>query len=122
LKSEEFIANCFSYQLKGQYEEAIKAASEATKLNPNEPQGYNCICTAYAGVKNYSEAIKASTKYIEIMDDRHELSINAVVRHVDFLVKGGMAIEKAIEFLQQYRGKVSPTKIDRYIEFYRKAQ
>jgi len=113
----ELIEKCDLYSRQSRYDELIQVAKKAIVLAPNEPQGYNCLSHGYAGQRNYSEAIKASSKYIEIMKSSHLLTPNAVMVHADFLLKGRGA-EEAIKFLEEYR-EMSPVEIDMVIEFIR---
>jgi len=57
------------YYQAGQYPEAIVAAKEALKLNPNSEAAYNNIAVSYAGMKMWDEAIRNIHEALRIRPD-----------------------------------------------------
>lgn len=53
----------------GDYKGVIKACKKAIKINPNYPEAYNNICTAYNQLKQYKKAIEACDKALELKPD-----------------------------------------------------
>ena len=111
----KYIEIADSYSRQGRHGEVIQIMQKAIGIAPNEPQAYNFLCISYAALRNYAEAIKVSQKYIQILEGRNLLSNDAILRHVDFLLKGANK-DEAINFLQQYSNRFSTKEIEMYIQ------
>jgi tetratricopeptide (TPR) repeat protein len=109
-----YIETCLSYSRQGRHEEVIELASKAVQLDLNEPLAYNYLTIGYAGQSNFREAIKASDKYLELMEDRQALSRDAILRHAH-LLKEGASKDEAITFLQRHRDRF-PGGLDMYLD------
>ncbi len=57
------------YYQSGQYPEAIVAAKEALKVNPNSELAYNNIAVSYAAMKNWDEAIRNIREALRVKPD-----------------------------------------------------
>jgi tetratricopeptide (TPR) repeat protein len=110
----QYIEQCLAYSRQGRHEQVIQTAREAIKLAPDEPRAYNYLSLSYAALGNYLDAIDASQTYLNILEARKALPINALARHADFL-KRGKGKEDAVKFLERYR-RVFPDTIDVYID------
>ena len=53
----------------GRYEEAIKAAQELLKLNPNSAEAYNNIGAAFASMGKWDEAIQSEQQALRLRPD-----------------------------------------------------
>ena len=111
----KYIETCDSYSRQGRHEEVVELANKAVAIAPDEPQAYNFLCVSYAALRNYSEAIRVSEKYMQILKSRNLTSKDAVIRHADFLLKG-LGREEAIRFLQLHGEIFSGRELDMYIQ------
>lgn len=74
------------YQAK-RYEDCIRAAEEALKLNPNYAYAYNNICSAYNELKLWDKSIDAGKKGLAI-DPNYQLLKNNLQVALDAKTKG----------------------------------
>ena len=115
-----YVEQASKYFLEGRYKEGISVAEKAIELNPNDPRGYNFLVANYAGQGNYCEAIKASGKQLEIIENNGIYDVNIVTRHAA-LLEVGVNHDKAIEFLKAYRERF-PKTVNISIEGLKKAK
>jgi tetratricopeptide (TPR) repeat protein len=57
--AEALDGRCWAYHVKQQFVQAIKDCNESIRIRPRYSYAYNNLGTAYAGLYNYQEAIKA---------------------------------------------------------------
>ena len=57
------------YYNAGKFEDCVRTAEEALKLNPDYAEAYNNICTAYNALKLWDKAIAAGEKALKLKGD-----------------------------------------------------
>lgn len=120
LSNDMYIERASAYFLDGRFEEGILEAKKAIELDPNDPRGYNFLVANYAGLGNYSEAIKTSEKLINMLEAERTFDVNTVMRHAA-LLEVGSSHDEAIKFLENYREKF-PKTVGIHVEGLKKAK
>jgi tetratricopeptide (TPR) repeat protein len=67
--AEALDGRCWAYHVKKQFAQAIEDCKASIRIRPRYSYVYNNLGTAYAGIGNYEEAIKAFNTAIDLKPD-----------------------------------------------------
>src|SRR6516225_6949622 len=74
--AEALDGRCWAYDVKQQFAQAIEDCNASIRMRPRYSYAYNNLGTAYAGLHNYEEAIKAFNIAIDLKPDFYRSRLN----------------------------------------------